>query len=103
VRWVGRDFLDIDVSDMAGERLSNISYAIIYIVGRSLGEHLDGAVREIADVAGQLMPAGHSVSRESKAHALNTTLEDYMPCNHARLTIYYLLLTVGLHAKTAIC
>ena len=100
---IGGDFPDIDVSDVAGQRLLNIFYAIIYIFDRSLGEHLDGAVCEIADVAGQLVAAGHPVSGESEADALNAAGEDYMPCNHMQFTIDHLLSIIDLHATAITC
>ena len=86
---VGRDFYGFDLSDVAGEAILDVSYAIIYIPSRSLGEHLDGAVWEVADVAGQLMAAGHPVGCEAKAHALNPAGEDYVLCNHIQLIIDY--------------
>ena len=81
--------MDLHTSDVAGQGFLNISYAIIYIFSRSLGEHLDRAVCEVADVAGQPVATGHPVGREAKAHALNAADEDYVPCNHKRLTIDY--------------
>lgn len=103
VSRVGRGFFGFDLSDVADQGLLNISYAILYISGRSLGEHLHCAVAEIADVAGQLMPGGHPVSGEPEAHALDRAAEDYVPCNHSRFTICDLPLTIGLRAITAIC
>jgi hypothetical protein len=67
----------------------NISYAPIYIFSRPLGQHLDGAVPEVANVAGQLMAARHPVRGEAKADALDPADEDYMPGNHFQLTIDY--------------
>ena len=101
--WVRRDFLDLDLSDVAGQAILNISYAIVYIFGRSLGKHLDGAVGEVADVAGQLIPAGHPVSGESEADALNAAGKYYVLCNHIQFTIDYLLFTIGLRVTTVIC
>jgi hypothetical protein len=103
VSRVGRDFYGFDFPDVAGQAILNVFYAIIYIFSRSLGEHFDGAVREVADVAGQLVAAGHPVGGEAKTHALDPAGEDYVLCNHVRLTIFYLLLTIGLRAVTVIC
>ena len=58
---------------MAGQGILNISYAIVYVLGRSLDKHLDRAIDEIADVTGQLMPAGHSMRGESESDALDPT------------------------------
>ena len=89
VPWVRRDFHGLDLSDVAGQAILNISYAIIYVLSRSLGEHLDGAVWEVADVAGQLVAAGHPVGGEAKAHALDPAGEDYVFCNYIQLIIDY--------------
>ena len=87
VPWVGRDFYGFDLSGVAGQAILDVSYAIVYVLSRTLGEHLDGAVREVADVAGQLVAAGHPVGGEAKAHTLDPAGEDYMLCNHIQLII----------------
>ena len=89
MRRIGRNFLDFNISDVAGQGLLNISYAVIDIFGLSLSEHLDGAVSEIADIPAQLISTRHPVSGEPEAHALNPAAEDYVPCNHKQLTIDY--------------
>ena len=89
VSRIGRDFHGLDLSDVAGQAILNISYAIVYIFSRALGEHLDGAVWEVADVAGQLVAAGHPVGGEAKAHALDPAGEDYVFCNYIQLIIDY--------------
>jgi len=43
----------------------------------TLGEHLDGTVRHVADEAGQLMAAGCPVCGEAKADAVDTANENY--------------------------
>jgi len=46
-------------------------------------------VPDVADVAGQLVAAGHPVGGEAKAHALNPAGKDYVLCNHTQLIIDY--------------
>ena len=72
---------------MAGQGILNISYAIVYIPGRSLSEHLDRAVGEVTYISGQTMAPGHPVGCVAKAHTLNPAGEDYVLCNHGQLTI----------------
>jgi hypothetical protein len=86
---VGRDFLDAGISQVTGHVFLNFAYAIIYVLSRSLGKHLDGAVSGVADITGQMVAAGHSVGREAKTNALNSAGENYMLCNHLQLIIDY--------------
>lgn len=51
--------------------------AIGYIVDTSLGNHLDTAVRHIADPAGKTMAIGPVKSREAKANTLDPAYKNY--------------------------
>jgi hypothetical protein len=80
--WIGRDFVDARFSYIAGKFFLNLSYAIFNIFQSALGEHFDAAVRQIADESSEPMAISHPVSCEAKAHTLNTTDKNYMPCKH---------------------
>jgi hypothetical protein len=82
VLGIGGGLLDFDLSHIAGKILFNISYAIIYILRLTLGKHLNGAIPQVADKAGQLMTMRHPVSGKAKADALNATDKNYVFGNH---------------------
>jgi len=64
--------------DVAGKRGFYFVNTSVYIFGFSLGEHLNAAIRQVADKAGQLMSIGNPVSGEAKADALHLAGKDYV-------------------------
>jgi hypothetical protein len=82
VSQIRGDFLDSGISDVAGKIFLNLLYAIVDVFRRALGEHLDGAVRHVADEAGELMAIGHPMSDKAKTNALDPAGENYMSGNH---------------------
>lgn len=76
------DFLDSGISDVAGKIFLNLLDAVVNVVSRALGEHLDGAVRQVSDKTGELVAIGHPASSKTKTDALNPTGENYMSGNH---------------------
>lgn len=79
---IGGDFFDVGFSYVAGIVFSDVLYAVINVVGGTLGEHLDGAVRHVANETGELMAFGHPVSGEAKTDALDSTRENDTSGNH---------------------
>ena len=79
IKW---DFFGFHFSYIAGIILFDVSYAVINIISGALGEHLDGAVREVADKTGKLMAISHPVSGKAKTDALNPADEDDVSGNH---------------------
>ena len=83
VLWVGRSFFDFGLYHVAGKSLLYVAYAAIYIFAPALGEHLDGAVRQVADEACNLVAIGHPVGGEAETNTLDMAGEDYMPGSHS--------------------
>ena len=79
---IGGDLFDVGVPYVAGIILFNVLYAIVNVVSRALGEHLNGAVRQVADITDELMAIGHPVSGKAKTNALDSAGENYVPGNH---------------------
>jgi len=79
---IGGDFLDSGISDVAGKIFLNLLYATVNVFRGALGEHLDGAVHEVADVTGELMATGHAVRGKAKTDTLDPADEDYVSGNH---------------------
>jgi len=69
---------DFGFSDIAGKGFFCFSDAIIYIFGKTLGKHLHGAIRAVADKAGQPIAIGCVESGEAKADTLDSAGEDNM-------------------------
>ena len=79
---VGGDFLGVHFPYVAGIIFFDVLDAVVNVVGRALSEHLDGAVRHVADETRELVAVGHSVSGEAKTDALDPPDEYYVPGNH---------------------
>jgi hypothetical protein len=86
---VESSFLDSRFSYVAGKRFIYVGKATVDVVGPALREHLNRAVRQVADKAGQPIPIGNVRGGEAKANTLNPPDEDYMFSSlvHFRLTI----------------
>ena len=82
VRIDGNIF-DLCLADIAGKGIFNIFDAVINVLGVTLGEHLDGAVRQVADISFELIEPGDPVGGESKADSLYTANENDMFGNHS--------------------
>jgi len=77
---VGGDRFDLCVLDVAFEIVLDFGEAVVDVPFGALGEHLDVAVREVADEAGEAVPCGDAMGREAKADALDLTAENDMSC-----------------------
>ncbi len=75
VEW---NFLDFGLSDVAAERFFDVPDAIVYVVRMALGYHFNATVRQIANLAGQLITISCIKSGKAKADTLNPTGENYM-------------------------
>jgi len=75
---IWRRILDLSLLDVAGKRGFYFVNTSVYIFGFSLGKHLNAAIRQVADKAGQLMSIGNPVGGEAKADALHLAGENYM-------------------------
>ncbi len=86
---VESNFLDFRFSYVTGKRFIYVRKAMVDVIGAALGEHLNRAVRQVADKAGQPITIGNVGRGEAKANALNPTYEYYMfgSLVHFRLTI----------------
>lgn len=86
---------DFGFKYVAAEGIFHIADAIADVFGGALDEHLDGAVRKVADKAGQLVAMSDTMSREAKADALDMSDKDYVLSRHSDLlfTIHHSLLT----------
>lgn len=93
---IGWDFNYSCLSYITTEIFPNVLYAIIDVPGWALGEHLDGAVRQVADETGELVALGHPVCGKAKTNALDTTDKNHKSCNHYLWPIYYWLSTYSL-------
>ena len=71
---------DFNVPDIAAEVFFDVIHAGLNIGRGPLQEGLDGAVGQIADIAGQVIAAGHSLGGIPKADPLHTALEYDMFC-----------------------
>jgi hypothetical protein len=67
---------------VARKSFFDVPYTVFNALGGALGEHLDGAIRQIADKTGQVMTVGYPVGGEPKTDALNVTREYDMFGNH---------------------
>jgi len=45
---VGRDFFDFGLSDVTCEGVIDVAEAIVNVIRRALGEHLNGAIQDVA-------------------------------------------------------
>jgi hypothetical protein len=88
VPGVERALLDIGFRDETGEFFFNIADAVVDCLGRALREHLDGAVRQISDKAGQLAAAGYVICGKAETDALNAPCENYVFCCLAHCALY---------------
>ena len=79
---VGGDFFDVRIPYVAGVVFFDLLYATFNVGGGTLGEHLDGAVRYVADKTRELMASGHPVRGEAKTDALDAAGENYVSGNH---------------------
>jgi hypothetical protein len=86
VLWVGGDLLGFGFSDMAFEGPVDVGDAVVDIIGRALGDHLDSAVRKIADAAGQVVAPGDIVNCEAESDALDPAYKDYTFCGLAHFS-----------------
>ena len=75
---VWADFCYLCFSEAAFVNTFDIADAIINILGRALGDHFDGAVMYVADMACEVMAVGIIQSGEAKAHSLDATCENYL-------------------------
>jgi len=83
VLGVGRDLFDSGFFDITCESVLYVAEAGVNVVRRALGEHLNGAIQEVADAAGQVVAPGDIVSCETEADALDSADEDYTFCGLA--------------------
>ena len=75
---IHRYFFNDAVSYIAGKGILYLADTSIDIVWRSLCEHFDRSIRQVADKARQPIAAGYVVNGEAKAHALNVARKNYM-------------------------
>jgi hypothetical protein len=80
---IGRDVVDDSLPYITRERFSDIPYAVIDVLGGTLGDHFDRSVPQVANEAGEPMAMGHPVGGEAKTDALNVTGEYYVLRNHS--------------------
>jgi hypothetical protein len=71
------NFLNTGIRYVIAKRFLNVANTIGYIVGTSLGNHLNAAVGHIADLACKTMAMGPIKSREAKANALDSAYKNY--------------------------
>ena len=79
---IGGDFLDFGFSYVSGKIFFDRLYAIINFFRGALGEHLDGAARQVTDKTGELMAIGHPMRGKAKTDALHAANENYASGNH---------------------
>jgi len=86
---VESNFLDLGFSYVTGKRFIYVGKAMGDVIKAALGEHLNRAVWQVADKAGQPMTIRNVGRGEAKANALNPPHEDYMFGNpvHCQLTV----------------
>ena len=99
VLGVWRDLFDFGFSDITSEGIPDVPEAMVNVVGSTLGEHLNGSVKEVANPAGQRITIGYLVNGEAKTNALNTACENDTFCGLAHssyrvLRISYCILGV---------
>jgi hypothetical protein len=94
---VGRDLFDSGFSDITCEGVLYVAEAGINVVRRALGEHFDGAIKEVADVAGQAVTICDIVSGETEADALDSADEDYTFCGLAHFSYFVLRINGNSH------
>jgi len=97
VLGVEGDFFDFGFPYIAGKGILDVPDAIGNIVGRALGEHFNGALRCVADKAGQLIAIGYTKSGEAKADTLDLADKNYMFSGHFSycvLRIAYIVLRI---------
>ncbi len=68
---VGRQRRGVDVSDEVPQRVLDRGREAIEFGDVPLGDHLDAAVGQVSNVAGDLKPPGEPGSRRPEPHALN--------------------------------
>ena len=78
VAGVAGNIGSLNVSDVGAECFLQVSDTITDIIRMSLGNHLDGTVRQVSYHSGQLAASCNAVDGESKADALYTAGKDYM-------------------------
>ncbi len=88
VLGVGRGFFDFSFAEVSAEFFGNIPYAIIDSFGRALSKHLNGAVEQISDKAGQPAAVGYVKCGKAKANTLDPANENYMFCCLAHYAFY---------------
>jgi hypothetical protein len=76
------DFFDLRFSYIAGIVFFEVLYAILNVVGSTLSEHLDKAIRQVSDKTGKLVPVRRPVSGEAKTDALDPADENDVSGNH---------------------
>ena len=76
------DILDSGGTDIVGERFLNVANAIGYVVSKALNNHLNGAVGQVAGVAGQTITIGYIKGGETKADTLDPAGENYVSGSH---------------------
>jgi len=74
--------INLCLSDIPVEGFLDILYAVIDILGVPLGEHLDSAVRRVADISFEPVELCYSEGGESKTDALNSARENDKFGNH---------------------
>jgi len=79
--------LDFDLCDVASNSFFNFLDALVDVIGRTLSEHFDIAISDVADKTGQLIVIGCTEGCEAKANALNAAGKDYM----FRNLVHYIL------------
>jgi hypothetical protein len=78
--FVEGDFFDPDSGDVAAEGPADGVDTVVDIFGSSLGQHFDGAIGHVADVAFEVVQVCFVEGGEPEADALDAALEDNMFC-----------------------
>jgi hypothetical protein len=86
VLGVERDLFDFGFSDITSESIPDVPEEIVNIVRSALGEHLNGAVQEVANPACQRITIGYVVDGEAKANTLHAAYENYTFCGLAHFS-----------------
>ena len=83
VFWIDRHSRDFRVAYITTKGLLDLPEAIIDIVGIALNHHFHGAVRQVADLAGQLTTICHAQGGKTETYTLNPSGKSYMFCGLA--------------------
>jgi len=71
-------FLDVSFTYIVAEVVVYVGDAVFDIFGGALGEHLNSAILQITNKAGETMTVCNTICRKAKANALHVAIEDYM-------------------------